>query len=67
MPRPVLDRQRRDFEEMKLRWDAIPSDWSRIEEQYSQALVQRWFDVESGRWKRPEPTAAPARQYHGFR
>lgn len=50
------------FEQLRTR-----PDWSRIEEQYSQALVQRWFDVESGRWKRPEPTAPPARKYHGFR
>jgi len=50
------------FEQLRTR-----PDWSRIEEQYSQALVQRWFDVESGRWKRPEPTTPPARKHHGFR
>lgn len=50
------------FEELRTR-----PDWSRIEDQYSEALVQRWFDVESGRWKRPEPVTPPARKYHGFR
>ena len=42
-------------------------DWSRVSAEYSQALQQRWFDVESGRWKRPESAAPPARKHHGFR
>jgi D-amino peptidase len=42
-------------------------DWSGIGAEYSEALRQRWFDVESGRWKRPEPTAPPAAKHHGFR
>jgi D-amino peptidase len=35
---------------------------------YSQRLEKRWFDVESGRWTRPTPSAPPAgAKHHGFR
>jgi D-amino peptidase len=50
------------FEQLRAR-----PDWSRLSADYSQALEQRWFDVESGRWKRPEPVTPPARKHHGFR
>lgn len=42
-------------------------DWQAISDDYGQALERRWFDVESGRWKPPEPPAPAARKYHGFR
>ena len=50
------------FEQLRAR-----PDWSRLSADYSQALQKRWFDVESGRWKRPEPPTPPARKHHGFR
>lgn len=35
---------------------------------YSRRLEQRWFDVESGRWKAPAPTPPPTgTKYHGSR
>lgn len=30
-------------------------------------LMQRWFDVESGRWSPPKAPSAPARKYYGAR
>jgi len=42
-------------------------DWNRLSADYSRALQQRWFDVESGRWKRPESAVPPPAKHHGFR
>lgn len=45
--------------------DAHP-DASEIREAYGEALMARWFDVESGRWQPEEETPPPPRKYYGF-
>ena len=41
-------------------------DASEISAAYSEALMARWFDVESGRWQPEEETPPPPRKYYGF-
>jgi D-amino peptidase len=41
-----------------------------ISARYRDALAQRWFDVESGRWTAPSPaapTSSTSGQFHGYR
>ena len=45
-------------------------DGDAIMSAYGQALAQRWFDQESGRYERPEPGDGPTsglRRFHGYR
>jgi len=41
-------------------------DAAGISEAFSEALVARWFDVESGRWQPEESPPPPPRKYYGF-
>jgi D-amino peptidase len=41
-------------------------DAAGIREAYGEALMARWFDVESGRWQPEEETPSPPRKYYGF-
>ena len=45
------------------------ADGDEILERYGNALMERWLDVESGRWAAPERGTADTsgRQYHGYR
>jgi D-amino peptidase len=51
------------FEQLRARPD-MPEIWAA----WTEALMTRWFDVESGRWQPEEEEAEPAgeRKYHGF-
>ncbi len=37
-----------------------------IQAAWGEALMARWFDVESGRWQPEEESPRPARKYYGF-
>jgi D-amino peptidase len=41
-------------------------DADAIRTAYSEALMARWFDVESGRWQPEEESPPPPRKYYGF-
>ena len=51
-----LERQRKDFNEMKLRWDQIPSEWSRVEARVPvrprKTKLTAAFDADMVRWFR---------------
>jgi D-amino peptidase len=41
-------------------------DVAGIRAAYNEALMARWFDVESGRWQPEEESPPPPRKYYGF-
>ena len=41
-------------------------DGDAIRAEFSEALMARWFDVESGRWQPEEESPPPPRKYYGF-